>query len=86
MLRESLLWLAEAPLVDVEMLRALTGVWLWAALLCRPLLSVPSAIFTLMEKCPYRVVPWWPQARKEVWTMARLVPAMEADVGRPVSP
>ena len=40
LLVESLLWLAAWPTVDVELLRSVVGVWIWAALVRRSLLSV----------------------------------------------
>ena len=33
----------------VELLRSVQGIWIWAALLRRELLAVPSAIFRLLE-------------------------------------
>ena len=85
-LRESLGWLLQAPWVDVELLRAVVGTWLWGALLRRELLALPHAVFGFMNKCEGMVVRWWPSARREVRVMQQLIPAMCCDLSKPSAP
>jgi len=86
LLMETLLWITEARQVDVELLRSVVGVWLWGALLNRSLLALPAAVFTMMDRHANQVIPWWPSARKELHWMRQPVPAMIAEVGRPIAP
>ena len=77
----SLRALARAPQVDVDLLRSVIGVWVWAALLRRDLLSIPQAVFGFIQKFEGTIAPWWPSARREVHTMSCVVIAMYADLG-----
>ena len=45
LLMEALGWLTQAQWVDVELLRSIMGMWIWACLTRRLLLSTMSAIF-----------------------------------------
>ena len=45
MMMEALKWLTLAPWVDVDLLRSIMGMWIWACLTSRLLLSTMSAIF-----------------------------------------
>ena len=48
-LMEAMTWLVQAPWIDVELLRAAVGVWVWGALrIRRELLAIPSAVFDMM--------------------------------------
>jgi len=85
-LRTSLLWLAAARQVDTRLLHSLVGVWVWAALLARRWLSVPSAVFKFLEKYPSLRVPWWASARREVVVMAHVTATLYYDMSKPVSP
>ena len=81
LLVDSLRALARQPTVDVDRLRSVIGLWIWGALLRRELLSIPHAVFKLIEVCEGQVVTWWPSARREVLCMANAVIAMYADLG-----
>ena len=83
---ESLRWLLRVAWVDVELLRAVTGTWLWGALLRRELLSVPHALFKFMDKHEGQVTTWWPSVRREVKVMMQLVPTMSCDLSKPSAP
>ena len=82
LLRESLWWVASHPTVNTGILRSLVGVWTWAALLARPLLSAMHVIFTFIERFPDQTVLWWPSARWETRRLGHLVPALRADLSR----
>jgi hypothetical protein len=81
--RAALRFLHEQNVVDVDVLRALVGVWLWMALLRRDLLCVPQSVFRLIEVHEGHRVIWWPSARREVLAMSQAVLGMYADVGAP---
>ena len=84
-LRESLRVLTKSDQVCVRTLRSLLGIWIWAALLKRECLSIPSAVFGFVEKCADRVVPWWPKAREECVVMYQVLPAIVCELGAPIS-
>ena len=81
-LQVALRWMASYPVVDTSLLHSVVGVWIWAALLNRPLLAALSYVFGFLEAFPRARVAWWPSARREVVLMARLVPAMTAYLDR----
>ena len=57
LLWESMLYLEQGDLVDVELLRSVLGVWVWSALLRRGLLSLPHALFDMINKHERHVIP-----------------------------
>ena len=65
-------------------LSSVLGIWVWGALLRRELLCIPESIFKFVRVHQYRVVQWWPSARREAKAMARAVPLMFLDVGAPL--
>ncbi len=73
-------------LVDTRVLRSLTGVWVWAALLRRDVLTIPYVFFKFLDFADGAVVPWWRSARREVSSMATAVAALYADLGAPLAP
>ena len=83
-LEETMRFLEEGVLIDIELLRSALGVWIWAALLRRCLLAVPHAVFDMINKNEKRVIRWWPSALKEWRRMRHLVPFMQAVLNRPV--
>ena len=85
LLYESLKSFSRSYYVDVDVLHSVLGVWLWGALLKRPLLSIPSAIFTFVNKYQHQVVPLWRSVRNELRVMADAVMLMYADLGAPLS-
>ena len=84
-LSEGLRWTASCRMVHTGVLRALTGVWIWGALLRRELLCIPHAVFRFMDAFPDQLVSWWPSARREVECMAAAVPLMVARLGAPLA-
>ena len=85
MLQDSLRYLARGRFVHTGVLRSLTGLWIWGALLRREMLCVPHALFRFMDAFEDQLVPWWESARREVFVMASMVGMMTADVGAPLS-
>jgi len=84
-LAQALRWLSWGRLVDTELLRSLVGVWLWAALVARKWLSIPSAVFRFVDLYPLQRVRWWRSAREEVVMMAAVVPFFRMSLSRPVA-
>ena len=82
-LKEALRWVASRPMVQVDVLHSLLGIWLFGALLDRNLLCVPFHIFRFVTKCEGLTVPWWPSVRREVQCMASLTVFFFCDAGRP---
>ncbi|CAK0858846.1 unnamed protein product, partial [Prorocentrum cordatum] len=72
--------------VDVEALRPVVGVWIWAALLARHWLSAPQALFSIMNAEGPRVRRRWASGRREVVAMMRSVMGLYSDMGAPFSP
>ena len=85
MLVDALRALARAPRADIDETRSALGVWVWAALLRRDLLSIPQCLFSFIERHQGLVVPWWPSARRELLCMSYTVLAMFTDLGAPLS-
>jgi len=82
LLQTTLRWMAGFPVVDTSLLHSAVGIWIWAALLNRPLLAALSHVFVFLEAFPRQRAPWWPSARREVLHLASLVPAMTAQLDR----
>ena len=86
LLREAFMEQHAKRLVQAEVLRALTGVWIFGALLRRDLLCLPHALFNFIDVHLQRgLVRWTSTARNEWLQMAQVLPVMYADVGAPVS-
>ena len=60
--------------VDTRTLWSLTGVWVWTALLRREVLCIPHLLFKLLDFGNDQVIAWWPSVRKEVTSMAAILP------------
>ena len=69
LLQKSLQWLAEDLYVHTGLLRSLLGVWIWGALLNRPLLSIPWKMFQMIDQHEDQLIKWWPSARRECKAM-----------------
>ena len=63
------------------MLHSLTGLWIYGALLCRDLLSIPFKLFAFLERFQGQTIAWWPSVRKEVLSMAHAVSFMTVHLG-----
>ena len=86
MLRSALRFLASGISINTKALRAVLGIWIWCALLNRNMLSIPHAVFKLIDKHPDTVVRLWDSARRELVAMAAAVAFQYADVGAPFAP
>ena len=76
LLERALLELAHARWVDVDVLRAVLGVWSFGAQL-RDLYSIPFVVYRMIELCEGQFVRQWPSVRDELICMARAVAFME---------
>ena len=86
LLYSSISWLMEAPWVDTVILKSIMGVWIWAATLRREQLSIPSALFRMLEKHYPGRVRWWPSALREMKWIRNLLPALHYTVSRSGGP
>lgn len=86
LLRLALLELADRRWVQVRTLRSVVGVWIFGALLCRDLLSIPHSIFQFMTEYEDSLAEWWPSARREARMMARVTGLMQCHVGSAILP
>ena len=77
LLERALLELAHARWVDVDVLRAVLGVWSFGAQLRRDLYSIPFVVYRMIELCEGQFVRQWPSVRDELICMARAVTFME---------
>jgi hypothetical protein len=59
---------------------------MWMACLRRELISIPAVVFQMLEKHQYKVIRWWPSAKREVKLMGYSIPLMCADLGAPPAP
>ena len=66
--------------------RPFWGVWLWAVLVRRDLMSIPDTLFSFCEKLRGTSSVWWPLARREARAMAKAVTLIIGDVGSPIAP
>ena len=85
LLQDALRHLVPLAAVDVEVLRSLVGVWIWAVLLRRDLLCIPAAIFKFMDAYEGQVTRWWASARREAACMASAMAGLYADLGSPLA-
>ena len=83
---EALRALARSSPVDVDLLRSVLGVWIWAALLRREMLSLPQVVFAFVDRFAGTFAEWWPSARREVYRMSDVVISLYADIGAPLTP
>ena len=79
-------WIEDDLMVHTTLLRSLLGIWTWGALLSRDLLAIPAAVFTMVDRHPDQLIPWWPSAKREWKVMCRVIPLMTAEIGLPPSP
>ena len=85
LLADALKELAVPVWIDVEVLRAVLGVWVFAALLNRDLLSIPHAVYRMLDAHPNETIRWWPSARREVLAMSYAAPWLFYDAGAPLA-
>lgn len=60
--------------------------WVWGASLRGELLSIPSAVFTFIERKPKQRALWWPSARREMQRIADVSPLLKAELDLPIAP
>ena len=75
--------LAAMTNIDVDMLRSVVGLYNFGAQLRRDLMSVPHAIYRMLDSCSgiSNVVKQWPSVQRELRNMASLLPLMWVDSG-----
>ena len=74
---------ANEKYIDVEILKALIGVYLFGALLRRPFMSILHSTFRFMEVYENRVIKIWPSLKQELVCLGRSIPSMEYHAGKP---
>ena len=84
LLRLALLELAHARRVDVDLLRALVGIWSFGAQLRRELYSIPFTVYHMLEVCEGQFVRCWPSVRRELTMMSQAVDFMCLKAADPV--
>lgn len=60
LLRNTLKYMARQSLVDVDLLRAVVGIYMHGAQLNRDLMTIPFVIYHMIERCEGEVVRMWP--------------------------
>jgi len=80
-LHQNLTAMLQAGTVSADELAHHLGVWIWGAVLRRPLLSIPFAIFHQLDRSRGRRIVLWSAVRAEVRAMRDLIPLMYLDVG-----
>ena len=81
LLMSALLHMVSRPFVDTAVLRALTGIWIFGALVNRDVLSIPFAVFHMIDQYENCVIRWWESARAEVRAMAYVVVFTKVHLG-----
>jgi hypothetical protein len=56
------------------------GKWTWALMVCRPALSVLSAVYTFIRKSWFSDYILWPSVRRELATLADLAPLLQCSL------
>jgi hypothetical protein len=56
------------------------GKWTWALMVCRPALSVLSAVYTFIQKSWFSDYALWPSVRRELSTLADLAPLFQCSL------
>ena len=85
LLYASLIELSNQRCVNVDVLRAVVGVWSFGAQLRRDVYSVPFTLYGFIDKFQGSVVPLWDSVRVELLQMAWAVRFMELAVDLPFS-
>lgn len=80
-LAKAMLHISRCPTLECEQLRAVIGVWVWAALLRRDVLAAPATVFERLETHEGRRARLWPSVRRELRAMASLLRITEANLG-----
>ena len=71
--------------VDTGLVRSAQGVWVWAAMLRRDVLSAAFHVFFFVQFFDGARAQWWKLARLEFNVMAGLIMGMFADTGAPLA-
>ena len=75
-------YMARQAFVDVDLLRAVVGIYMHGAQLNRDLMTIPYVIYHMIEKCEGEVVRMWPSVRRELQSMSSGVVFMQCQVSR----
>jgi hypothetical protein len=62
------------------------GKWTWACMVCRPALSVFSAVYQFIEKAWFSDFSLWSSVRRELTTIADLAPLLQSSLRDEVCP
>ena len=85
-LREALTWMAAGAFVTGVQVSKLLGLYVSMAILARPALSVPRALYDFVATCEGSPRLLWPSAVYELHVMRGLLPLIAADLARPWAP
>ena len=85
LLRNTLKYMARQSFVDVDLLRAVVGIYMHGAQLNRDLMTIPFVIYHMIERCEGEVVRMWPSVRRELQAMSSAVVFMQCQVSRTFS-
>ena len=85
LLRNTLKYMARQSHVDVDLLRAVVGIYMHGAQLNRDLMTIPFVIYRRIERCEGEVVRMWPSVRRELQAMSSAVIFMQCQVSRTFS-
>ena len=85
LLFSALIELSSHRFVNVDLMRAIVGVWSFGAQLRRDVYSVPFVLYNFIDRFQGQVVPLWPSVRCELIQMAWAVRFMELKVDLPFS-
>lgn len=85
LLYSALIELSSHRLINVDLMRAVVGVWSFGAQLRRDVCSVPFVLYNFIDRFQGQVVRLWPSVRCELIQMAWAVRFMELKVDLPFS-
>ena len=80
LLHDSLLTISRYNSIDVELLRAILGIWLFGAQLRRELMAIPFHIFHFIETHENTCAKLWSSVRLELIAMAHCLPLMTLNI------
>ena len=85
LLYSALIELSSHRLINVDLMRAVVGVWSFGAQLRRDVYSVPFVLYNFIDRFQGQIVRLWPSVRCELIQMAWAVRFMEMKVDLPFS-
>ena len=73
--------LAAMSFINVDVVRCVMGLYNFGAQLRRDLMSIPHAIYHMIDSCSGLVIEQWPSVQRELRSMASLLPLMWVNAG-----